>query len=174
MGYNLHSNTFRILGESGAVAPRSMTRRSQAERWNAEALARVRVTPDTSYTPVGRGQVRFADPPTATGPTTDVVKTSGLRKLRINQSDLDEFGYYATCPQCTHVQRHGKPRAGATHTAECRNRIIEALKLTDSGRARLELHETRDQLAQEEQPAPTPRQVEQAAAPAERGARGFL
>ena len=32
MGYNLHSNTFRILGESGAVAPRSMTRRSQAER----------------------------------------------------------------------------------------------------------------------------------------------
>ena len=67
---------------------------------------------------------------------TDSIKTANVRKPKINQSDLDEFGYYATCPQCTYVQRHGKPRAGATHTAECRNRTIEALKLTDVGRAR--------------------------------------
>ena len=125
MGYNTSSDTFRIIGENGQVSSRSMTRRSQAERWNAEALARVRVAPGTSYVPVNRGQVRFADPATATGPTAENVKASGLRKLRINQSDLDEFGYYATCPQCTHVQRHGRPRAGATHTSECRNRSLK-------------------------------------------------
>ena len=172
MGYNIYSNTFKIVGESGLVASRSMTRRSQAERWNAEALARVQVAPGTSYVPANRGQVRFADQATATGPTTESVKTSALRKLRINQSDLDEFGYYASCPQCTYVQRHGRPRAGTTHTAECRNRIIEALKLTDSGRARLEMQETRDQLAQEGQQTAAPKPAEPKPPPA--APRGFL
>ena len=109
MGYNIYSNTFRIVGGSGQAASGSMTRMSNAERWNAEALARVRVAPGTSYVPVNRGQVRFADLATATAPTSENVKASSLRTLRINQSDLEEFGYYATCPQCTHVQRHGKP-----------------------------------------------------------------
>ena len=59
MGYNTSSNTFRIIGENGQVASRSMTRRSQAETWNAEALARVRVAPGASYVLVNRGQVRL-------------------------------------------------------------------------------------------------------------------
>ena len=126
-----------IKKDGNAVRCRTIRRVPEADRWNAEALGRVRVTPGTSYVPVNRGQVRFSDPAAEAGPTTDKVKAAGLRKLRVNQIDLDEFGYYATCPQCTHVQRHGRPRAGATHTNECRQRIIEHLKMIDTGRARL-------------------------------------
>ena len=159
MGYSTSSNTFRVIGENGPVAARSMTRRSQAERWDAEALAKARVGPGTSYVPTHRGQVRFNDPAAPAGATTDSIKTAGMLKLRINQSDLDEYGYYAACPQCTHVQRHGRPRAGATHTEECRQRIIEHLKLSEVGRARLELQEGREQQAQEEKSSSAPKPV---------------
>ncbi len=44
------------------------------------------------------------------------------------------------------VQSHSKARAsraGTTHGNECRDRIIEAMQLTERGRARLELQEER-------------------------------
>ena len=141
LGYSAGSNTFRVIGDQGLVAARSMTRRSHDARWSAEALAKIRVIASTQCVPQGRGQVRFDECHTAGGPTTDTVKASSIRKLRINQSDLDEHGYYVMCAQCTHIQRHGRPRAGTTHSAECRDRTIEAMKLTKEGRARHELHE---------------------------------
>ena len=51
MGCSTSSNTSKLIGENGPVAARSMNRRCQADRWDAEALARVRVTPGTSYVP---------------------------------------------------------------------------------------------------------------------------
>jgi hypothetical protein len=129
LGYSTGSNTFRVFGEQGLVAARSMTRRSHADRWSADALSKIQIIPGSHYVPQGRGQVRFGGDATVGGPTTDVVKTSSVRKLRINQSDLDEHGYYVTCTQCTHIQRHGRPRAGITHSNECRDRITEAMKL---------------------------------------------
>ena len=69
-----------------------MTRRSHDARCSADALATIRVVPGSHYVPQGRGQVRFGEDPSVSGPTTEVVKASSLRKLRINQSDLEEHG----------------------------------------------------------------------------------
>ena len=171
LGYSTGSNTFRVIGEHGLVAARSMTRRSQEARWSADALAKIRVIPGSHYVPQGRGQVRFDQGATATGPTADVVKASSIRKLRINQSDLEEHGYYTACAQCTHIQRHGRPRAGTTHSTECRNRIIEAMKLTEGGRARLELQEERVEQAKGENAAGVQPPV---AAPPQPEPKGFL
>ena len=173
MGYSTSSNTFRVVGaDSRIVAARSMTRRSLAERWNAKALADIRVAPGTGYTPKDRSQVRFGARPTVDGPTAEETRQAVNRRLRINQSDLDEHGYFVSCLQCAHIQRHGRPRPGATHSNACRDRIIEALKLTDKGRARLELQDERVQRTQEERLTGASRAVE--AAIPEEAPRGFL
>ena len=49
----------------------------------------------------------FREPAEVAEPTGDVVPT-GARKLRINQSDLDTYGYTGRCPQCEHAKKHGK------------------------------------------------------------------
>ena len=151
-----------------------MTRRALGERWDADALAKINVSPNPQYVPKDRGQRAFGGRPEASGPTADEVKPNIIRKLRINQSDLDEYGYCVTCPQCTYIQRYGRPRPGQTHNNECRERIIEALKLTDKGRARLELQEERNQHAQEENAATHPTETVPSPPEAPVQPRGFL
>ena len=65
------------------------------------------------------------------------------RALRINQSDLEEHGYDPDCPQCRHIVKYKKPRSGAQHSKKCRARIIESMKQSETGRARLQVHEQR-------------------------------
>ena len=91
----------------------------------------------------------FDEGPTAGGPTTEAAKASSIRQLRVNQPDLDEHGYYTTCPQCIHIQWYGRPRPGVTHITAGRGRTTDAMKLTDKGRARLELQDGRAAQANE-------------------------
>ncbi len=45
LGYNRMSNTYLVATESGIVATRSVTRRPEAKRWRADALARISALP---------------------------------------------------------------------------------------------------------------------------------
>ena len=140
LGRNAGSNTLRVVNKQGdLVAARSMTRRSHEAMWSADALAKIRVAPVTSYVPKVRGQMRSVQDPTGGGPTIDIVEASSIRKLRVNQSALEEHGYYTTRTQRTHIQRYGRAGAGATHTTDGRDRTIEAIHFTEGGRARPEL-----------------------------------
>ena len=69
---------------------------------------------------------------------------TGARKLRINQSDLDTYGYTDRCPQCEHAKKHGKVRPGGYHSDACRMRIIDCIRDTEDGSRRLNKQEFRE------------------------------
>ncbi len=172
LGYNRTSNTFMIINSDGEmVGARSITRKPESERWDPEALARIQVVPGTGYEQKQRGHVRFQDGATDSGPSTEAVRPAAVRRLRINQSDLDKHGYNEQCPQCKYIRRHGKARAGGFHSEQCRQQLIDKLMQSDEGRARLQGQEERNAQAQEEnaargpeRPTPTPVQHDHAGA----------
>ena len=87
--------------------------------------------------------MRFDKPATEQGPTAEAVRQTAIRRLRINKSDLDAHGHDPDCPQCTYIQKYGKPRPGGNHSDRCRRRLQEAMQQTEAGRARLAVHDER-------------------------------
>ncbi|CAE7805490.1 unnamed protein product [Symbiodinium sp. CCMP2592] len=85
-----------------------------------------------------RAQVEEGLPP----PARELVRpeVAPFRRTYIRQSDLDKFGYTAGCEACSAI-REGRKRTGINHTEHCRSRIMEALKNTEGGKARLEREE---------------------------------
>ena len=81
--------------------------------------------------------VTFKEPSEQTGSAGDAVPT-GVRKLRINQSDLDKYGYTDRFPQCEHARKHGKILLIGNHSDACRARITNCIRDTEAGRRRLE------------------------------------
>ena len=66
------------------------------------------------------------------------------REMRINKTDLEQHGYDADCPQCRHMQLHGKAKSGVFHTKRCRDTIVKAIAETPEGRARRGARGTHD------------------------------
>ena len=64
--------------------------------------------------------------------------------MRINQSDLDNYGYIDRCPQCEHAKKYGKIRPGGNHSDPCSARIMECIRDTEAGRKRLNEQEFRE------------------------------
>ncbi len=173
LGYSRQSNTFIVATESGITTARSVTRRPERDRWSADALARIQQTPMALHARQERTRVRFDQPAQAQGPTADEVRPAQARRLRINKTDLEQFGYEESCAQCKHILRYGKAKPGGTHSEQCRTRIIEAMSKTDTGKARLAEQEEREnrsiaeQIEHADQHAPAASDA--AAAPAPRG-----
>ena len=69
----------------------------------------------------------FKEPAEQIGLAGDAVPT-GARKLLVNHSDLDKYGYTNRCPQYEHVKKHGKIRVGGNHSDACRARITECIR----------------------------------------------
>ena len=175
IGYDRGANTFIVATDSGWVHARSISRVQASERWNSERLAKISAVPGTGFERKVRHDTRFkADAPDK-APTAENECITSIRRLRINQSDLDKHGYHQDCPQCKHIRRHGKARAGITHSDACRKQMIEALSQTEEGRARLQAQEERDQRTgvdiQEQQ---RERQQAEASRPEHREVQEFL
>ncbi len=143
LGFNRGSNTFHVATADGYVAVRSISRVPEQERWKASGLEQLRVVPGDGYDKKKRDEVRFGGAATEKGPTTEAMRQAAVRRLRINQSDLDKHGYDTSCPQCKYIQRYGRARAGGAHSERCRGRIVEALSQDEEGRARLQIQEDR-------------------------------
>ena len=141
LGHDLASNCY-VLAVPGGVdtSARSIWRRPESERWNAEALANVQATP-WSLRDQSQPAVTFREPAEHSGQGTDAAAPPASRRLRINQSDLDSHGYTEGCQQCEHIQRHGKARVGGQHSNRCRERLVEAIRTTDDGSARIAAHD---------------------------------
>ncbi len=179
LGFSRRSNTYLVITENGLVEARSITRRPEQDRWRAEDLARIQQTPETLHTRADRPRVHFEQPAQEQGPTTEGVRPAQVRRLRINKTDLDKYGYEESCAQCRYIIRYGKARPGASHSDRCRAKIVEAMSRTDVGRARLAEQETRETRAVSDQVEHAEQQARQGEprAPADTPAqvpRGFL
>ncbi len=178
LGYSKSSNTFIVGTPSGWVYARSVTRRPEADRWDPEALAQLKGHPGSDRRQEEPQRVRFDKPATEQGPTAEAVRQTAIRRLRINKSDLDAHGHDPDCPQCTYIQKYGKPRPGGNHSDRCRRRLEEAMQQTEAGRARLAVHDERITQAMAERiensdKQAAERQAQPAAAQSE-ASRGFL
>ena len=58
------------------------------------------------------------------------------RELRITDKVLDKYGYTPHCPGC--AAKLGGPTTNRGHTAECRQRIYDAMDKEEDGRSKLE------------------------------------
>ena len=94
--------------------------------------------------------VRFQEPVVDRG-AVEVAAPRALKKFRINAQDLQTHGYTDGCPQCGHIQRYGRGRAGGVHSDPCRDRILKAIGDTILGRQRLDDYEERINRAMAEQ-----------------------
>ena len=142
VGYSRTSNVYMTINEDGLHQARSIKRRPIDDRWRPDDVAAITVTPWSERVRVP-AEVRLQAPREPQGPDQDVAPPPQPRGLRINQSDIDKFGYTGNCPQCAFIQRNGRARPGGKHSYECRTRIIEAIRASDAGRERVEEHETR-------------------------------
>ncbi len=144
IGYNKNSNTFIVATESGIIGARSITRRSESERWQPEAVAKIRDLPGAARERPQRPRVGFSEGATETGPMAEATRPTAMRRLRINMSDLRTYDHYEeTCQQCKHIRRYGKARKGGIHNDTCRSKLVEKMQGTEAGRARLAEDEQR-------------------------------
>ena len=144
LGYSRTSNTFLVADANGQViATRSITRRAEQDRWNAESMARVQALPQEAMLRTPTARVRFADGASDMQPTADAATPAAARDMRISKQDLEEYGYDSECPQCKSVIQYGKTRPGIRHTPQCRAKIRAAMSKTDIGRERIRLNDER-------------------------------
>ena len=144
LGHNRTSNTFVVGTEGGSVVEtRSITRRPERQRWNAERLAAVQALPSHGKKRQEADRVRLPDEPRDATTPTETGKPSPIRRMRIAKVDLDRYGYNAACPQCKYIQRYGQPQPGKNHSEPCRKQLEEAMSKTPDGQARLASHEQR-------------------------------
>ena len=59
------------------------------------------------------------------------------RRDKLRKSDFATFGYSEGCPGCKWLQAKVKRGNQPNHSETCRTRMVEALKTTEAGRARL-------------------------------------
>ena len=142
VGYSRTSNVYLVINEDGLQESRSIRRRPIDDRWRPEDVAAIAVTPWSERVRVP-AEVRLQAPREQSADDQDVAAPAQVRALRINQSDLDKFGYTGNCPQCDYIIRYGRARPGGKHSAQCRARIIDAIRGSDAGRERVDEHEAR-------------------------------
>ena len=61
--------------------------------------------------------------------------------FRMNYHDLEEGGFTRRCQQCEYNQFNRKSKPGFSNSAVCRQRLLDALMSTPTGRRRLEAYE---------------------------------
>ncbi len=169
LGYNKTSNSYRILKEDGEITKaRALTARPFQDRWDAEKLASIVVTPwstrkreDAVRSNLG-AEVPREEPPRN-------APTSNPRRLKITKQMLldPRVGASEDCPQCRHFRTFGEIKDGLGHSEKCRKRILEALAGTADGMAKLARHEERIDraIAERIQDADEQQQAEQESAP---------
>ena len=135
------SNVYRLCTFHGVAYAGSLYKLPESERWAAEVFAGIKTTP-LSVRERPEPYVTFKEPAEAAGSAGYSIP-AGARKLRIDQSDLDNYGYTDKYPQCEHAKKYGESRSGGNHSDACRARITECLRDTEACRRRLNEQEFR-------------------------------
>ena len=141
LGYKRDSNQYLVGVDTGVTSARSILRNPQADRWPETAITSVKATPWSLHERVQR--VVLEQPAEEQHDEARQEPTTNFRRLKIVKQDLTDFGYTEGCSQCDHYLRYGLRRPGFTHSEACRQRIMNELGKTDTGRVRLEALEER-------------------------------
>ena len=104
----LKSKSHREHRGRSTCARRSATRRPERERWNADALSKVRVAPICTKIRQERGRVKFQDGAADPGATAEAALHRAAREMRIDRKDFETNGYDSNCPQCNNILKYGK------------------------------------------------------------------
>ena len=157
LGIAQRSNEALIGNSTGVHGSNSVRRLSIDERWSAEALGQVKVTPwnfDAPKTQVRNEEVRnwevacekFQDAKVETKTRTEPLvegtdEVMPRRAMIRKEFELRDFGYSQGCPGCEALQAGKKPRS---HTEECRERIErETRKKEEVARRRVDMDRAR-------------------------------
>ena len=144
LGYNRTSNTFVIGDVDGhIVTSRSITRRPEQDRWNADQLANIKAVPHIPRRREAQERVRFEQQAGDTIATAETAAPAVPRDMRISKADLDVYGYDSSCQQCKYVIQWGRSRPGGKHSRECRARLMRAMADDPRGQERLKANEER-------------------------------
>ena len=65
------------------------------------------------------------------------------RRLKITMDTVKEHGFTEHCRQCDHIKAFGEAKGGLPHSEACRVRIVEAMRATTRGAARVQDAEAR-------------------------------
>ncbi len=170
VGYSRSSYTFIVMPEDGKKAVISISRYPEQTRWSAEAISKIKATP-WSELEIADPEVRFQEP-VVDRQGVEVAAQGALKRFRINAADLQAHGCTDGCPQCGHIRRYGRGRAGGIHSDHFRERLLKAIGDTALGRQRLDDYDERVNRAMAEQieRAEKPAAAEQPAAAATRAA----
>ena len=143
VGYHKGSNSCRVITEEGhLVHTREPMRRPLPDRWNAEILKGISVTPWSSRRPTTASKAQLGDD-VQTYPKPEHDVPSNPRRLKITMKTLKECGTTEGCDQCRHVTAFGEAKPGLAHSEICRKRILEEMTKTEQGMARINRHENR-------------------------------
>ena len=151
LGYHYFSNTYRVATESGdVVRVRSLMRRPMADRWQAAQIKSIRTTPWTLRATAAPARIELGEH-VAKHESGHDEHVPQARRLKITLQTLAEYGTTDGCPQCRHVRMFGETKPGLAHSEPCRHRIVEAMRATAEGAARLERQDNRAQRTADEQ-----------------------
>ena len=130
-----------------------------AEKWDRDFVQKVGVTPLTLHNPRDP-EVVFRDAVHAPGADVRVGKQPKARTVYLKASDFEPpprgFGATVGCPRCDHDGIWGPGRTSKPHSQICKDRIVEELRKTPVGQARLNSANERLSRASVELSAPLP------------------
>lgn len=133
VGVCARSNAYKVIGDDGLVHVRTVKRKLFQERWNAETVLGVQVTP---WRPRGglvpRGVSEAVRDPI---PVPEGEPGLEVRRMALTTKDFDMFGFTSGCRGCARM-RLGQRAQG--HSDSCRSRIEKELAKSQLGRQRLE------------------------------------
>ena len=112
----------------GVVSTRTIYRRPLENRWSVERITSLTATP-WSTRDKSDPTVSFQDASSEEEKKNEEKRQieSVPKAFRINHGDLLRHGFTGGCPQCDYNGVHKKSKAGLSHTAACRTRMLEAL-----------------------------------------------
>ncbi|MBS94029.1 MAG: hypothetical protein CL799_06265 [Chromatiales bacterium] len=143
IGYHKTSNSYRVITDDGnLVKTRAMQRLPMENRWDAEKLKNIVVTPWSLRAANAPEKVDMG-PEVEKHPTPIKDIIANPRRLKITMKTLTDHGYTKDCPQCDHIRAFNEAKPGLPHTEACRQRIIESMTATPEGQARLDQYEAR-------------------------------
>ena len=120
---------------------RAVIRRPKVDRWERTILEGIRATPwQNPAPPLSENIPGHVIPPRAPTETPAEepirdVRAYAPHRVRIENSDLDTYGYTSNCKRCLRI-REGRRAQGIQHHEECRTRIEAAMREVGDRRIR--------------------------------------
>ena len=148
LGYDRATAEYVLYSQNRVLKTRALQRVPEDNRWNAEALEEVRISPYALYQRP-RPDVVFRQDPSAARQQELAKKFVTVRDINLRKGDfVGEHGHGLTqdgCSRCGWAIRFGwEAETSLSHSDECRDRLREAIRSSGpAGKARVEAWEAR-------------------------------